>query len=314
MRVIDLFAGCGGLSQGFQNVGFNIVAAFDHWKPAIRVYEKNFLNHPIIDYNLSNFSGDSSIFSCFRPDMVIGGPPCQDFSSAGKRDETGGRADLTVTFAQIVVTLEPSWFVMENVERAVGSQTYQEAFQTLKNANYGLTQVILEASLLGVPQNRKRLFLIGSLEIEDNALMPLFQQKQSKKPMTVRDYLGDTLGIEHYYRHPRSYARRGVFSIDEPSPTIRGVNRPIPPNYKPHPGDTAPITSNVRPLTFKERSLIQTFPENFTFIGNKADIEQMIGNAVPVNLAEYVGQAIMNYITSNYLSTDKQKYHQISLF
>ena len=119
------------------------------------------------------------------------------------------------------------------------------------------------------------------------------------------DYFGNSLGIEYYYRHPRSYARRGVFSIYEPSPTIRGVNRPIPKGYSKHEGDPVDITENLRPLTTKERSLIQTFPESFVFNGTKTNLEQIIGNAVPVKLAEFVANCIADYIN------DKKQNKQI---
>ena len=114
--------------------------------------------------------------------------------------------------------------------------------------------------------------------------------------MTVYDYLGKSLGIEHYYRHPRSYMRRGVFSIHEPSPTIRGVNRPIPKNYVKHSGDLVEIDHNLRPLTTIERSYIQTFPTDFVLNGTKTDLEQVIGNAVPVKLGEFVANCINEYI------------------
>ena len=114
--------------------------------------------------------------------------------------------------------------------------------------------------------------------------------------MTIRDYLGDSLGLDYYYRHPRNYSRRGVFSIDEPSPTVRGVNRPLPPGYKKHSGDPININlSDIRPLTTIERSYLQTFPDTFKFEGTKTNLEQMIGNAVPVNLAEFVAKGILQY-------------------
>ncbi|MGI8504092.1 MAG: DNA cytosine methyltransferase, partial [Hassallia sp.] len=97
----------------------------------------------------------------------------------------------------------------------------------------------------------------------------------------------------------RSYKRRAIFSIDEPSPTIRGVNRPIPKNYKIHPGDAAPLTPQLRSLTTIERSYIQTFPPNFIFESCKTDLEQMIGNAVPVKLAEYVAKCLYEYMQQN---------------
>ena len=94
IRVIDLFCGCGGLSLGFQNAGYEIVSAFDNWDEAISIYKKNF-SHPIIKRDLSQTEDINDIES-LHPDMIIGGPPCQDYSSAGHRDETLGRANLTI--------------------------------------------------------------------------------------------------------------------------------------------------------------------------------------------------------------------------
>ena len=107
-RVIDLFAGCGGLSLGFQNAGFNIVAAFDNWDEAIDIYKRNF-NHPIIKRDLGDTS-DLSDMVKYAPDIIIGGPPCQDYSSAGHRDEELGRAKLTIDYATIITTLRPQYF------------------------------------------------------------------------------------------------------------------------------------------------------------------------------------------------------------
>lgn len=124
---------------------------------------------------------------------------------------------------------------MENVDRILKSSTLPKALALFRNAGYGLSQVVLDASRCGVPQKRKRFFLIGELNGEDCALEFALQNDQSSHCMTIRDYLQNEFGVEYYYRHPRSYARRGIFSIDEPSPTIRGVNRPLPQNYKVHP-------------------------------------------------------------------------------
>jgi len=113
METVDIFSGCGGLSLGFQNAGFEILAAFDKWEPAVKVYRDNF-NHPIYDTDLGSEEGLEFVKN-LKPQMIIGGPPCQDFSSAGKRDETLGRADLTISYANIVSSAKPEWFVMENV-------------------------------------------------------------------------------------------------------------------------------------------------------------------------------------------------------
>ncbi len=79
---------------------------------------------------------------------------------------------------------------------------------------------------------------------------------------------------------------------------MRGVNRPVPPNYPGHCGDTT-SKEEVRPLTTLERARIQTFPRSFKWSGTKTDVEQMIGNAVPVKLAEFVAGTVMNYLKHN---------------
>jgi DNA (cytosine-5)-methyltransferase 1 len=294
MRTVDLFSGCGGMSLGFQNAGFEVIAAFDKWEPAVRVYKDNF-THPIYNFDLSTKESKQFINS-LAPEIIIGGPPCQDFSSAGKRDESLGRADLTLAYAHIVSYSQPKWFVMENVERIMKSKILKEAIKIFKTAGYGISYEVLDASYCGVPQSRKRFFLVGHKNSKDGFLNPYFLKNQSKKPMSLHDYFGDKLGVEHYYRHPRSYARRGIFSIHEPSPTIRGVNRPVPSGYPGHPGDPVSAFDNIRPLTTKERSQIQTFPESFIFNGNKTETEQIIGNAVPVKLGEFVASCIKEYV------------------
>ena len=300
MKVVDLFCGCGGLSLGFQNAGYEIVAAYDKWDAALRVYKENF-NHPARELDLSDVQTSSMAIENYYPDMIIGGPPCQDFSSAGKRNEDGGRGDLTINFAQIVSNVRPKWFVMENVARIIKTQKLVEAKAILKEAGYGMSQQVLDASYCGVPQKRKRFFLIGKLREMDGFMEPFINSGLSSKPMTVREYLGDSLGIDYYYRHPRSYVRRGIFSIDEPSPTIRGVNRPMPSGYQIHSNDPVTSKDGIRPLTTLECSYIQTFPRSFKFVGSKTDVEQMIGNAVPVNLGTFVATAITKYLASPHL-------------
>jgi DNA (cytosine-5)-methyltransferase 1 len=296
MKAIDLFSGCGGLSLGFQNAGIDIVAAFDKWKEACDVYAANF-DHPIFEIDLSDIE-DIGQFKEWNPDIIIGGPPCQDFSSAGKRDETLGRANLTVSYAKIVSKVKPEWFLMENVERIKRSQVLQETISILKTSGYGISFAVLDACYCGVPQIRKRFILAGHLYSKDGFLDEIFVKNQSASPMTIHDFMSEKLDFEFYYRHPRSYARRGIFSIYEPSPTIRGVNRPVPKNYKRHEGDPCD-PSEVRPLTTLERSYIQTFPEGFKWLGTKTSMEQMIGNAVPVKLGQYIADCFLQYISQS---------------
>ena len=246
MKIVDLFCGAGGMSLGFSRAGFEVVHAFDNWQHAVDTSAAN-MDHPVSLLDLADVAAtESSLTPLFdvneqvRPGL-IGGPPCQDFSSAGKRVEAD-RADLTEKFSGYVRVMQPSFVVMENVVRAQHAAVYQSALTTMRDAGYALDTIVINAAVVGVPQARKRLFAIGTRDEPDTAaVMDRLRAGLAEKPMTMRDYFGDSLGTEHYYRHPRSYARRGVFSIDEPSPTIRGVTRPIPPGYPGHPGDSAPI-------------------------------------------------------------------------
>jgi len=117
------------------------------------------------------------------PDIIVGGPPCQDFSVAGLRAEAE-RANLTLGFAEIVRSVRPAWFVMENVPAAASSRAWRAAKARLRSAGYGMTEIVLDASLYGVPQLRRRLFLIGHGGSGDQFLED-----------RLRDAAGDTGGI-----------------------------------------------------------------------------------------------------------------------
>lgn len=297
-RLIDLFSGCGGLSLGFQQAGFEIVAAYDNWQPAIDIYRANF-DHPIYKRDLAREDIVEEL-TALHPDIIIGGPPCQDFSIAGKREFEGKRANLTRIYGNIISAVRPRWFVMENVYNIEKSPIFNEVIGIFKAAGYGITKRVWDASYMGVPQMRRRYFVIGRLDTPDNFLLEPLLAGLSEHRMTVRQYLDDRpLDTEYYYMHPRSYARRAIFSVDEPSSTIRGVNRPIPEGYHFHPADKTFNIANVRALTSAERSYIQTFPPDFVFVGAKTDVEQAIGNAVPVKMAEYIGTRIINYMREN---------------
>jgi len=305
MRLIDLFSGCGGMSLGFQNAGFEILAAYDNWQPAIDIYRKNF-SHPIIQQDLSDEQKVIQDLKEKKPDIIVGGPPCQDFSIAGQRNFEGRRANLTMSYCQIVTAVMPQWFVMENVYNIEKSPIFEKVINRFKSAGYGITKRVWDASYMGVPQMRKRYFVIGKINEKDDFLMESLLSRLSKKQTTVRDYLGNSLGTDFYYMHPRSYQRRAIFSIDEPSSTIRGVNRPMPENYKKHPADKTGEFNLVKSLSSKERSLIQTFPKTFKFVGSKANVEQAIGNAVPVKMAEYIAKAIINYSSNDNITRHRK--------
>jgi DNA (cytosine-5)-methyltransferase 1 len=132
---------------------------------------------------------------------------------------------------------------------------------------------------------------------------------RADRPLSVRGYLGDELGVEYYYRHPRHWGRRAIYSIDEPAATVRSTNRPIPPKYTPHPLDAAPIVG-IKPLTSRQRARLQTFGSGFRFDRNLHawEIDTMVANAVPVGLAQHLGEAMAYYENPRDIERDESEF------
>ena len=305
MPIVDLFCGCGGLSKGFALAGFEIAAAYDGWQSAVTCYNANFNDHEAHLLDLSDVDAAVAAIREHHPTMIIGGPPCQEFSNAGKREE-GERADLTYKYAQIITQIQPEYFVMENVPRVRSSKAYQKARALYVEHGYGLTELVLDASRCGAPQNRSRFICIGSRNEPDNFMLDELFRDYIGKPITVADYFEQKnipLEINAYYRHPTTYTRRGIFSVNEVAPTIRGVNRPRPAQYNRNPNDAVPEeeVENTNRLTLQQRAIIQTFPQDYQFenLGiTRGDLEQMVGNAVPVALAQFVAGHLYQHIAN----------------
>src|SRR6056297_2661908 len=159
MKVVDLFCGCGGFSYAFQDAGFEIVQAFDNWKPAVTTYEANF-EHDVQHCEIS------SQLDLPKADVIIGGPPCQGFSSAGLRKQSDKRNSLVEVFSSLVVKHLPTAFVFENVEGFLTGEREQHVFSLLDpliEAGYQIHFRKVNASTFGVPQHRKRVVAIGGL-------------------------------------------------------------------------------------------------------------------------------------------------------
>jgi DNA (cytosine-5)-methyltransferase 1 len=311
MKVIDLYCGAGGLSLGFVQEGFKIVKAIDIDPWAVETYNRNIAN-------VAECRDIREVDPDELPDAdgIIGGPPCQSFSIAGRRikeiikqenrkirkyfereevAKNDPRSNLSIIFVEIVKRKKPEWFVMENVDGLINLSFRNVLEHLIKKAGYFLEgPFVLDAVHYGVPQFRKRLFFIGFLDGRKPLFFPTPLPSQEWK--TVRQALPD-YEYEWYYRHPRTYGRRAVFSVHEPSPTIRTVNRPMPPNYKRHPRDAPYIDGQVRALTADERAILQAFPKDFHFhCESKTEKEKLIGDAVPPKLARVVARVIKNAV------------------
>lgn len=311
MQVIEVCCGAGGMSLGLKRAGFRIALAVDTWLEALQVYSRN-IKSPFLLTARSKHAVKADLSDLLsvvpealtKPcDIIVGGPPCQDFSAAGSRIE-GTRADVTLAFAIFVATIRPRWVLMENVPEAKNSRAYRRARTILKRAGYGLTEKTLDASLYGVPQARERFIMVGRLGEADGFLASALKDAASDSPTTVRDVLGDDVGVHpggNYPPETRVYFLRpfpgypGVRSIDAPCGTITAKSGGrASGNYMRHEDDIAPPYV-VPPLTLEQLSLIQGFPRTWSWkpAGTLGAQAQMIANAVPAPLAEAIGRVIM---------------------
>ena len=163
LTAVDLFCGCGGLSAGAIDSGVEVIAAYDNWPVAVKTYRRNVGDH-VFEFNLGDVDAAILETSRYEADIIVGGPPCQDFSTAGKRKE-GERADLTVAFARIVSCCNPQFFLMENVPQVRLSSSYKRLRQILAPNGFNIKEFMLDSSFCGVPQLRKRFFSLAGVAI-----------------------------------------------------------------------------------------------------------------------------------------------------
>lgn len=283
LRVVDLFCGGGGMSLGLKNAGFDMIQAYDNWQPAIDTYREN-IGHHIWKHDLNDIVGVGSMLANLQPDMIAGGPPCQDYSVAGERQE-GQNASMTKAFAMLVTIARPQWFLMENVEQARNSKAWSEARTMLQRAGYGLTEAKLDASYYGVAQARKRLFVIGRQGERDGFLTSALMTARSKSQTTLGDLFG--ANCPPIFLYPRFRMNKAVWQPYEPAPTVIASSwRPIPDGREVPEGTIVP--------TLAQMGQLQGFPSNWKWAGNsKHECMKLIANAVPAPLAEAIGRVIL---------------------
>ncbi len=211
-KIFDIFCGAGGMAEGFINAGFNIPYASDISEQAMKTYvnrhkqlgfDVNFINN-----NLNQVINDSNLMDELKRqkfDVVIGGPPCQGFSNAGKRSQKDQRNKLVLSYLKIIAELKPKYFVMENV-KGIKSFVYDEitgisnkkyinvnAVEMLKKEfdllGYNVNCIELNASDYGVPQNRVRIFFLGNLKELDEIGIP----EKLEYKVTVEEAISDLI-------------------------------------------------------------------------------------------------------------------------
>lgn len=159
---IDLFSGAGGLSWGLKNAGLKPLFATDNWSDALATYAHNLPDHPVLLKDIRDLSIDEILeHAGERPDWVVGGPPCQGYSTVGKRDRTDPRNVLFLEFRRIVEGLRPSGFVIENVLGLKDMSFEHEVQESFRELGYTVRFMVLTAAEHGVPQLRRRVVFVG---------------------------------------------------------------------------------------------------------------------------------------------------------
>ena len=242
MKAVEIFAGAGGFSLGLKQAGVEVLAAYDFEPRAIAVHEAN-LAHPLdkltgrrrskvanlgradaAQPDLGDLLAAAPRIAAFAPDLIVGGPPCQPWSSANKntstpKGEKSPNAALTEAFSIIVTHARPRFFVMENVPRLRSFGMYRRIREVLRRAGYGLTEAVVDASWYGVGQARRRLLLCGCLGEDDGWLLDHIEAARQPRQTTVADVLGPDFGAIFFRRGHNDGERRSIWPTNAPSPT-----------------------------------------------------------------------------------------------
>ncbi len=326
---IDLFSGAGGLMRGFINAGFSPIFSVEMWAPAIETHKLNYPDVPVWDEDIRTIEDNRLVTYKGNVDLIIGGPPCQGFSTIGKRLVKDPRNELVFEFIRFVDVIRPRMFLMENVRGLLSSDngnTKHAIEEEFRRIGYTVLSKVLCAADYGVPQIRNRVFFIGTRN--DLGVAPSFPPITHTKEnyTTVGDAINDLVGKENivpnhvpmrhnptvearisYIKEGEGIPREGLpeevslgsrsdykdNKIKNFSHVYRRLSR-FRPATTMVPGHNAfPLhpTEN-RSLTVREAARIQTFPDDVVFCGTRQNQCIQVGNAVPVLLAEKIAKQI----------------------
>ena len=347
-NVIDLFCGCGGLSKGFEEAGYNVIVGVDFEQSALNTFIRNHNGAIGLRLDLSaseSFDAISEAVNNRSVDVIIGGPPCQGFSLTGPRNFDDERNKLYLALIETVHRFNPKAFMIENVPgmaNLYNGTVKDEIVKRFTQMGYSVSYKIVCAADYGVPQVRKRLIFIG---LRDSDIPFEFPKPYltSENYLTCEDAISDlpslvdTLGeeVSSYDSEPKNEFQRMMRGDSVVLHNHTAINHkqfvkdvialvPDGGNYKDlppgvgesrifhmawtrlsskHPART--VDTGHRNLfhykwnrcpTVRESARIQTFPDDFVFLGNRGQQNKQVGNAVPVLLAKTIATHLLNYL------------------
>lgn len=316
MKVVSLFAGCGGLDLGLVKSGHNIVLATDIDKDCKITYDYNF-DHTLLLKDVKELKGEELP----EYDLLTGGFPCQGFSVANLyRDVKDERNELYLEIVRLLNETNPNYFLAENVPGILSLGKGKVVNQIIKEFSecgngYRVEKYLLNAADYGVPQARKRVIFLGVSDNVDKYKADLLFQNFPPQPThspngdlgrdsynTLKDAIGDLpepyteegekinnhYGTKHKVKI-NGYMGNRALSWDKPSPTMVGRGGGTG-------GPVIAVHPNLnRRFTVRETARIQSFPDNFIFHGSISSQFRQIGNAVAVNFAYHLGKVLKDY-------------------
>lgn len=303
MRIISLFSGAGGLDLGLIQAGNTVVWANDIDKDAVATYQENIGNH-IVCEDIKNIA----IAELPDADVVVGGFPCQGFSLANrKRALEDDRNFLYRFFYDTIKIKQPKFFIAENVKGILslgGGEAIKQIVADFEAAGYTATVTLVNMADYGVPQTRQRVIIVGQRSDLSESFLFRFPKPTHTKEgvlprwVSIREAIGhfpdpdvENDIVNHIYSSYkvtyRNFTGHRQTDPDKPSPTIlaRGNGK----------GGVCAIPhyNGKRRLSIRESASVQTFPENFRFVGAMNSCYRQIGNAVPVKFAKLLGEELM---------------------
>lgn len=334
IKTLSLFSGAGGLDIGFHNAGFDIIGCVEieqQYCDTLAANKSNYLNSSakIICQDIRQF--DATQFLGMGIECVIGGPPCQPFSAAGRR--AGGvpgiqdeRGKLFECYCNVLQVLKPKVFIFENVyglKGANGGEPWNEIVASFLKLGYSISNEIIDAADYGVPQHRERLIVVGSLGMGFIFPEPTHGPDSSsgKELVSIWDAIHDIQPdvdepepLGGMYGHLLPLVPEGLnyafftkeMGYPEPYFAWRSkfhdflykADRSKPSRtLKAQPGKfTGPFHWNNRHFTINELKRIQSFPDDYIITGTSTQVMTQIGNSVPPKLAEVLAVSVREQI------------------
>ena len=325
VTVISTFAGCGGSSLGYKWAGFKELLAIDNNKNAVETFKLNF-DCPIWERDIKEVTGKEILEFCKikkgELDVLDGSPPCQGFSTAGKRVILDERNDLFKEFIRLINELQPKVFVMENVSGMMKGKMkgcFNQILKELKTTDYNVKCKLMNAMWYDVPQSRQRLIFIGVRK--DLGIEPSYP-KPNEYVITVKEAfkniknnkkeenwlldikhtsIYETLKIMKCGESYSKYKNQGYnfikLNFHKPSPTLTKTMW----NKSSTNGLIHPIKN--RKLTILEAKRLCSYPDNFKLTGKYEEQWARLGNSVMPKMMQAIAENIKNEILVNYGKT-----------